>query len=110
MKYKCLNPDCHHLWETRGEYIKNLRCPRCHKSYAVEEEVFETAVLAQMALLETLPPNLPAPPDVVVTVGNTKARVIRKLFPLLPFSAFQVIDEEAGRRIRQARQLPGQSP
>ena len=99
MRYKCLNPECRHEWDTRGEYLKNVRCPRCHKSYAVEDEFFEAAVLAQMDLLRTLPPNLPAAPDVPLTVSTTKARVIRKLFPLLPFNAFQVIDEEAERRI-----------
>jgi len=104
MRYQCLNPDCHHAWDTRGEYVKNLRCPRCHRSYAVEEGVFEAAVLAQVALLRalpsTLPPDkLPPPPDVVVAASTTKATVVRKLFPLLAFDAFQVIDEEARRRI-----------
>lgn len=106
MRYQCLNPDCRHPWDTRGEYVKNLRCPRCHRSYAVEEEVFEAAVLAQMALLRALPDKLPPDklppaPDVPLTVSTTKARVIRKLFPLLAFNAFQVIDEEAERRIQQ---------
>ncbi|GAI56064.1 unnamed protein product, partial [marine sediment metagenome] len=44
MRYKCLNPACRHEWETRGEYLKNLRCPRYHRGYVVEKYIFDEAV------------------------------------------------------------------
>lgn len=99
MRYQCLNPDCRHSWDTRGEFVKNLRCPRCHRSYAIDGDTFEEAVLAQKDLLLTLPPAPPGAPDVALAAGSTKAKVVRKLFPLLAFDAFKVIDEEARRRI-----------
>jgi len=33
----------------------------------------------------------------------THATVVRKLFPQLPFNAFQVINEEACRRIEESK-------
>lgn len=97
MRYQCLNPDCRHSWDTRGEFVKNLRCPRCRKGYAVDEETFEDAVRARVNLL-----RCPIPPDVGVSEIAAKAKVLRKLFPMLPFDAFQVIDEEARQRVSQS--------
>lgn len=93
MRFKCLNPECHHEWETRGEYAKILRCPRCRKGYVVDQGTFEAAVVAEMNWL-----NCPIPSAVVAAHFTTHAAVVSKLFPMLPFNAFQVINEEASRR------------
>ncbi len=102
MKYKCLNPDCRHDWETRGEYAKILRCPRCRKGYVLDWDTFEAAVLSEVNWLKS-----PLPPDVAVSHLASHAMVIRKLFPMLPFNAFQVINEEASQRIEQSKKERG---
>ena len=99
MQYKCLNPECRHTWQTRGEYAKILRCPRCRKAYVLDWETFEAAVLAEAEWLK-----FPLPPDVVASHLASHAAVIRKLFPMLPFDAFQVISEAARQRINQANE------
>lgn len=96
MKYKCLNPDCRHPWETRGDYAKILRCPRCRKGYVLDWDTFEAAVLDEVNWL-----MCPIPPDIAASHLASHATVVRKLFPQLPFNAFQVISEEASQRIEQ---------
>ena len=98
MKYKCLNPECGHSWDTRGEYAKILRCPHCRKGYVLDWDTFEAAVLDEVKWLKS-----PIPADVAVSHLASHAMVIRKLFPMLPFNAFQVINEEASQRIEQSR-------
>jgi len=98
MRYKCLNPDCRHPWETRGEYAKVLRCPRCRKGYVLDWDTFEAAVLAEVKWL-----TYPVPLDIGASHLATHATVVRKLFPQLPFNAFQVINEEACRRIEESK-------
>jgi len=98
MKYQCLNPGCRHAWDTRGDYAKIIRCPSCRKGYAVDWDTFEAAVLAEVNWLQC-----PIPPDVGASHLATHAMVIRKLFPQLPFNAFQVINEEACRRIEESK-------
>ncbi len=104
MQYKCLNPNCRHSWETRGEYAKVLRCPRCHTGYVLDYDTFEAAVLAEANWLES-----PIPPDVAAAHLATHATVIRKLFPRVPFNALQVINDEASQRIEQAKKQGGQT-
>lgn len=96
MTYKCLNPNCRHSWETRGDYAKTLRCPRCRKGYVLDLDTFEAAVLAEVKWLK-----YPMPPDIGAAHLATHATVVRKLFPQLPFNAFQVISDEAFKRIGQ---------
>jgi len=43
----------------------------------------------------------PGPPDLVAAHLAGHATVVRKLFPMLPFDAFQVIDEEAEKAKQQ---------
>ena len=102
MRYKCLNPECRHFWDTRGEYAKILRCPRCRKGYVLDWDSFEAAVLDEVNWLTSL-----IYPDVAASHLATHAMVIRKLFPMLPFDAFQVIREEASQRIEQSKQERG---
>ena len=102
MRYKCLNPDCRHPWETRGEYAKILRCPSCRKGYVLDWETFEAAVLAEVNYL-----MCPIPPDVAAAHLSSHATVIRKLFPQLPFNALQVIHEEACQRIEELKKEGG---
>jgi len=101
MKYKCLNPGCRHEWDTRGDYAKIIRCPRCRKGYVLDWDTFQAVVLAEAKWLMN-----PGPPDLVLAHLAGHATVVRKLFPMLPFDAFQVIDEEAEetkRRMQQAK-------
>jgi len=100
MRYKCLNPDCGHAWDTRGEYAKILRCPSCRKGYVLDWETFELAVRTEAAWLQS-----PVPPDVAASHLASHATVIRKLFPMLPFNAFQVINEEARQRIKPSKTI-----
>lgn len=90
MKYKCLNPACRHEWDTRGDYAKIIRCTRCRKGYVLDSNTFLAVVLAEAKWLMN-----PGPPDLVAAHLAGHATVVRKLFPMLPFDAFQVIDEEA---------------
>jgi len=46
----------------------------------------------------------PGPPDLVLAHLAGHATVVRKLFPMLPFDAFQVIDEEAEKEKRRMQQ------
>ena len=92
IRYKCLNPVCRHEWETRGEYLKNLRCPRCHKGYVVETNLFAEAVAEDRKILDYAPAETIEKYEAYV---NALGNVVRKLFPLLPFNPFQVIYEEA---------------
>jgi len=101
MKYKCLNPNCRHEWNTRGDYAKILRCPSCRKGYVLDWDTFEAAVLAEAKWLKD-----PGPPDLVAAHLATHATVVRKLFPQLPFNAFQVINEEAEEAKRRMQQGP----
>ena len=102
MQYKCLNPGCRHSWQTRGDYAKILRCPSCRKAYVLDWGTFDAAVLAEIAWLES-----PIHPDIVASHMATHGTVVRKLFPMLPFNAFQVINEEASQRIKQSKQRRG---
>jgi len=99
MKYKCLNPGCRHEWDTRGDYAKIIRCPRCRKGYVLDWDTFQAVVLAEAKWLMN-----PGPPDLVLAHLAGHATVVRKLFPMLPFDAFQVIDEEAEKEKRRMQQ------
>lgn len=91
ISYKCLNPDCRHQWDTRGDYAKILRCPMCRKGYVLDWESFEEAVRDEKKWLKSMGHY----PDEVASHLATRAMVVRKLFPMLPFDAFQVISDEA---------------
>jgi len=99
MRYKCLNPDCRHEWDTRGEYAKIIRCPSCRKGYVLDWDTFQMVVLAEANWLIN-----PGPPDRVAAHLAAHATVVRKLFPMLPFNAFQVIDEEAEEEKQRIQQ------
>ncbi len=99
MRYKCLNPDCRHSWETRGEYAKIIRCPSCRKGYVLDWDTFQMVVFAEANWLIN-----PGPPDRVAAHLAAHATVVRKLFPILPFNAFQVIDEEAEEEKQRIQQ------
>ncbi|MBA7548163.1 hypothetical protein ES705_40610 [subsurface metagenome] len=90
MRYKCLNPACRHEWETRGEYVKNLRCPRCHTGYVVEKYIFDEAVAEDRKVLEYASST-----KAYEVYLDALSNVVRKLFPMLPFNPFQVIYEKA---------------
>lgn len=99
MRYKCLNPSCCHEWEIRGEYLKNVRCPRCHRSYVVERCIFEAAVAEDRKVLDYADAN--ADTKVMIRYElylNALATVVRKLFPMLSFNPFEVIYMEALKR------------
>ena len=96
MKYQCLNPGCRHKWDTRGAYAKIIRCPSCRKGYVLDWDTFVAVVLAEAKWLID-----PGPPDLVAAHLAGHATVVRKLFPMLPFDAFQVIDEEAEKAKQQ---------
>ena len=101
MRYKCLNPSCRHEWDTRGDYAKIIRCHRGRKGYVLDWDTFQAVVIAEAKWLMN-----PGPPDLVLAHLAGHATVVRKLFPMLPFDAFQVIDEEAEetkRRMQQAK-------
>ena len=99
MRYKCLNPGCRHEWDTRGEYAKIIRCPSCRKGYVLDWDTFQMVVLAEANWLIN-----PGPPDRVAAHLAAHATVVRKLFPMLPFNAFQVIDEEAEEEKQRIQQ------
>ncbi|MBA7610191.1 hypothetical protein ES703_17397 [subsurface metagenome] len=99
MRYKCLNPDCRHAWDTRGDYAKILRCPSCRKGYVLDWDTFEGIVIAEAKWLMD-----PGPPNLVTAHLAGHATVVRKLFPMLPFDAFKVIDDEAEKLKREMQQ------
>ncbi len=88
IKYKCLNPDCSHDFEVRG--TEPLRCPYCGSGYVLDGDTFEEVVLAEARWLKQ-----PSTPEHVRAHLVAHATVVRKLFPMLPFNAFQVIDKAA---------------
>ncbi|MBA7572722.1 hypothetical protein ES708_14508 [subsurface metagenome] len=95
-KYKCLNPECGHDFEVKG--TEPLRCPNCGSGYVIDWDTFESIVLTEAKWL------------INPTPGNTAAQLeahgmlLRRLFPMLPFNAFQVIDEEAEKEKRRIQQ------
>jgi len=97
IKYKCLNPDCSHNFEVRG--TEPLRCPYCGSGYVLDWDTFEEVVLAEANWLIN-----PIPPGNIASHLKGHAKVIRKLFPMLPFNAFQVIDKEAEKEKRRIQQ------
>jgi len=95
-RWKCLNPACRHKWESRGEYAKIIRCPKCHMGYVVEKYVFDEAVAEDRRVLDYADANADTKVMVRYEVYlNALGNVVRKLFPMLPFSPFQVVYEEA---------------
>ncbi|GAI88686.1 unnamed protein product [marine sediment metagenome] len=94
--WKCINPGCRHEWASRGWRPKNLRCPKCHSSYVLEKAVFNEAVAEDRKVLDYADANADTKVMVRYEVYvNALGNVVRKLFPMLPFSPFQVIYEEA---------------
>ena len=87
IKYKCLNPDCGCDFEGRG--AEPLRCPYCGTGYVLDWDSFESIVLTEAKWLRN-----PTPANTVAQL-EAHAMLIRRLFPMLPFNAFQVVDEEA---------------
>lgn len=87
IKYKCLNPDCGGDFEVRG--AGSQRCPYCGTDYVIDWDSFESIVLTEAKWL------------INPTPGNTAAQLeahamlLRRLFPMLPFNAFQVVDKAA---------------
>ncbi|TES85381.1 helix-turn-helix domain-containing protein [Candidatus Aerophobetes bacterium] len=97
LKYKCLNPDCGEDFEARG--AEPLRCPRCGTGYVLDWDTFEEVVLAEANWLID-------PIGYMASHLEGHATVVRKLFPMLPFNAFRVIDmeaEKAKQRIKQSQ-------
>jgi len=97
IKYKCLNPDCGQDFEVRG--IEPLRCPYCGSGYVLDWDTFQAVVLAEANWLIN-----PIPPGNIAAHLEGHAKVIGKLFPMLPFNAFQVIDKEAEKEKRRIQQ------
>ena len=62
-------------------------------------DTFQAVVLAEAKWLMN-----PGPADLVLAHLAGHATVVRKLFPMLPFDAFQVIDEEAEKEKRRMQQ------
>lgn len=88
IKYKCLNPECSHDFEVRGTELQ--RCPYCGSGYVLDGDTFEKVVLAEARWLKH-----PSPPEHIRAHLAAHATVVSKLFPMLPFNAFQVIDKAA---------------
>ena len=100
IKYKCLNPDCGCDFEGRG--AEPLRCPYCGTGYVLDWDTFESVVLAEANWLIN-----PIPLGNIAAHLEGHAKVIRRLFPMLPFNAFQIIDKEAEKEKRRIQQLKG---
>jgi len=97
LKYKCLNPDCGYDFEVRG--AEPLRCPHCGTGYVLDWDTFEEVVLAEANWLID-------PISYMASHLEGHAKVISKLFPMLPFDAFHVIDmeaEKAKQRIKKSK-------
>jgi len=95
-RWKCISPDCRHEWMSRGWMPKNIRCPKCHTGYVLEKHVFDEAVAEDRKVLDYADANADTKVMVRYEVYlNALGNVVRKLFPQLPFSPFQVIYEEA---------------
>ena len=88
LKYKCLNPNCGEDFEVRG--TEPLRCPYCGSGYVLDGDTFNEVVLAEARWLKH-----PSPPEHIRAHLAAHATVVSKLFPMLPFNAFQVIDKAA---------------
>ena len=98
--FKCLNPQCRHDWNFRGQFARSRTCPRCRRVYVIDWDTYRRAVTARMDLLKSGMPG-----TVLADVG-AKGDVIAQIFPQLPFNAFAVIDEEAQTRHSQGLPPP----
>ena len=89
-----------HKLSTSVIYCDDFSAPRF--DHQVDWDTFEGAVLDEVRWLKS-----PIPTDIAVSHLASHAMVIRKLFPMLPFNAFQVINEEASQRIEQSKKGGG---
>lgn len=96
LKYKCLNPDCGHDFEARG--ADPLRCPRCDTSYVLDSNIYLELVLAEANWLED-----PLSPSKATAHVDAHARLVSRLFPLIPFNAFRVINKEAAKEVEKRK-------
>jgi len=96
-KYKCLNPDCAHDFEVRG--AESLRCPYCATGYVLDWDTFQSVVLVEANWLEK-----PLAPGNVTAHLEAHAMLLSRLFPMLPFNAFQVGNEEAGKEVQKRKE------
>ena len=87
--FKCLNPDCRHEWRLKGWMVKNLRCPKCHRSYVLDKDLFTEVVTNCRRLLEHVDH------EILRAEIYGKGDVIMRIFPQIRFNPFQVIYEEA---------------
>ncbi len=97
LKYKCLNPDCGEDFEARGA---ELRCPRCGTGYVLDWDTFEQVVLAEANWLED-----PISPANGTAHLEAHARLVSRLFPMIPFNAFQVVNKEAAKEVQRRKGL-----
>lgn len=91
-RFKCLNPDCQYEWRLRGWMVKNLRCPKCHRAYVLDKNLFMEVVSNYTELLKLVNH------EVLKAEICSKGDVVMKLFPQIRFNPFQVIYEEAIKR------------
>jgi len=98
LKYKCLNPDCAHDFEVKG--AEPLRCPYCGSGYVLDWDTFQAIVLTEADWLEN-----PIPLAKGAAHVDAHALLVSKLFPMLPFNAFQVVNKEAAKEVRKRKGL-----
>ncbi len=96
LKYKCLNPDCGEDFEARG--AEPVRCPNCGTGYVLDLDTFEEVVLAEANWLED-----PLSPRKGTAHVDAHARLVSRLFPMIPFNAFQVINKEAAKEVEKRK-------
>jgi len=96
LKYKCLNPACGHEFEVRG--TEPPRCPNCGSGHVLDWDTFEELVLAEANWLED-----PLSPSKGTAHVDAHARLVSRLFPMIPFNAFQVINKEAAKEVQKRK-------
>ena len=98
LKYKCLNPACGHDFEVRG--TESPRCPNCGSGHVLDWDTFEELVLAEANWLED-----PLSASKGAAHVDAHARLVSRLFPMIPFNAFQVINKEAAKEVQKRKRL-----